>query len=238
VNDRLRVTLRSTLSDVARLGRAVEEFTAKHGLPAATCVAVNLALEEVVTNVVVHGYQCRDDQTISVELSLLPGVLVMSVEDGAVPFNPLGVPEPDLAVSLDQRQPGGLGMHLVRQMTDRLEYEHRDGKNRLVMTKNLIVVEQLDGRIDTGTAELVKQRLVDLVADRPIHLVVDFSQVTYISSIGLRALVIAAKRAASVQGKLVLCAIPDPVRPVFELAGLASVIPIYATQEAAMAALA
>jgi serine/threonine-protein kinase RsbW len=62
-------------------------------------------------------------------------VVQLCVEDSAPPFNPLLAPEPDLTLPLDQRVPGGLGVHLVRKMMDHLAYQRAGGKNKLSMLK-------------------------------------------------------------------------------------------------------
>jgi len=56
------------------------------------------------------------------------------VSDDGPAFNPLQVPEPDVAATLEERRPGGLGVHLVRQLMDRVEYRRAEGRNCLVMT--------------------------------------------------------------------------------------------------------
>ena len=60
-----------------------------------------------------------------------------SVEDDGLPFNPLEAPEPDLDSPIETRQIGGLGIHLVRNVTDGLEYRRNEGRNRLVIRKQL-----------------------------------------------------------------------------------------------------
>jgi anti-sigma regulatory factor (Ser/Thr protein kinase) len=94
-------------------------------------------LEEIVTNVICHGCCDGSHASIEVELALQPDELVMTVEDSATPFDPLQAPAPDLEAALEDRPIGGLGVHLVRKLMDRVTYERRDGKNRLVMSKIL-----------------------------------------------------------------------------------------------------
>jgi len=97
-----------------------------------------------------------------------------------------------------------------------------------------VVTLQLRGRFDAGTADGVKKRLLAGVSGQGVRLVIDFAQVVYISSIGLRVLLEVAKRVAVVKGRLVLCAMVSHVRQVFDLAGFASLIPICATHEEAL----
>src|SRR6516225_934799 len=98
---------------------------------------MNLALEEIVSNVIRHGWKDRDDQFITVEIAVGPTELTARVEDDSPPFDPLQVPPPDVTAPLDQREPGGLGIHLSRKMLDGLQYSRVHGRNRLELRKRL-----------------------------------------------------------------------------------------------------
>src|SRR5262249_57701394 len=93
---------------------------------------------------------------------------------------------------------------------------------------------RLKGGFDGGTADAVKKQLLASVSRQPVRLVIDFAEVVYISSVGLRVLLEVAKRVTVVQGKLVLCAMVSHVRQVFDLAGFASLMPLCATHEEAL----
>ena len=101
-----------------------------------------------------------------------------------------------------------------------------------------VAVLGISGRIDAATSEQFKQKLLGTIGDRPIQLVLDFAQVEFISSIGLRVLVVTAKRVAAVRGKMVFCGLTGPVREVFELAGFMSVVPCFPDRAAAVASFA
>jgi anti-sigma regulatory factor (Ser/Thr protein kinase) len=137
LNDRLSLTLRSSLTEVERLGREFAAFADSNGLAPEARFVMNLALEEVVTNVIAHSYQGRDDQVITVEVALAPGAVTARVEDSAPPFDPLQLPPPDVSAPLEQRRGGGLGVHLSRTMLDGLQYSRVGGKNRLDLRKLL-----------------------------------------------------------------------------------------------------
>jgi anti-anti-sigma factor len=251
--DELRLLLTSSPEAIPALSSAFAAFAARHNLSLRTRSAFNLALEEVVTNAIVHGYRGEQGRPIVVEVAVRAGELVAYVEDQAPPFNPLQAPEPDLSLPLEERQPGGVGVLLVRKLMDRLEYTNTDGRNRLVITKRLetentmhiddlehngITVLALHGRIDAPSADGVKQKLLAAVASPPVRVVVDLTGVDYISSIGLRGLLEARRKAADLHGMFLLCGMAEHVREVFDLSGLSRVVSIYPTREAALAALA
>jgi serine/threonine-protein kinase RsbW len=91
------------------------------------------ALDEILSNVVRHGLGDHPG-LIEVTVSHDGDVLQAEVADDARPFNPLLAPPPDTSAPLEVRQPGGLGIALVRALTDELTYERRDDRNRLTMT--------------------------------------------------------------------------------------------------------
>jgi anti-anti-sigma factor len=103
------------------------------------------------------------------------------------------------------------------------------------LDNNGVAVLGVSGRIDASTSEQFKNKLLATIGDRPVRLVLDFSQVEFISSIGLRVLVVSAKRVAAVRGKMVFCGLAGPIREVFELAGFTSVVPFFPDQAAAVA---
>ena len=94
------------------------------------------------------------------------------------------------------------------------------------------------GRIDTTTAGALETRLVSALAGASPQLVVDLSGVEYISSAGLRVLLVAARRVQATGGRLALCAMGQPVRQVFQLAGFLPLFTIQDTRDQAVAGLA
>ncbi len=133
----LDLTLNSSMAEIVRLNEAFERFAVDHGFSAESQSAANLALEEVVTNVIMHAFNGADGQTVVIKLAVKNGLLEMTVVDSAPPFNPLTAPEADVTRPLEQRRPGGLGIRLLRRMVDRLEYERANGQNQLRMWKTI-----------------------------------------------------------------------------------------------------
>ncbi len=131
------IVLPNQLTELERVAREVEAFGAAHGIAAKPIFDVTLALDEILTNVISYGYPQGGEHVITVRLAVQAAELVIEVEDDGRPFNPLTVAPPDLEQSPQQRPIGGLGLHLVRQMMDRLEYRREQNKNFLVMIKAL-----------------------------------------------------------------------------------------------------
>ena len=129
----LTVVLSSQRSEIARLAHLVDEFGTAHGLPTNVLFKVNLALDEVVTNVMRHAYSGALEREIHVTLTLSGGSLIVRVEDEGRPFDPLQSPPPDIDASIEHRPVGGLGIHLVRSVMDTVEYRRENDRNVLLM---------------------------------------------------------------------------------------------------------
>ncbi len=101
---------------------------------------VRLSVEEVVENVVRYAYAEGTDGFLEVEVALTtdsPQVLRITLKDGGLPFDPLTKEDPDITLSAEEREIGGLGIFLCKQLMDNLQY-HREGEcNVLVMEKNI-----------------------------------------------------------------------------------------------------
>jgi anti-sigma regulatory factor (Ser/Thr protein kinase) len=131
------ISLLNQTTELERLRGAVAAFADQHGLSGDVSHAASLALDEVVANVIRHGYIDGRQHTFFVRLGLSDGHLTIEVDDDARPFNPLTAPNPDLDLPIHERPIGGLGIHIVRTLMDSLEYHREDGRNRLTMIKNV-----------------------------------------------------------------------------------------------------
>jgi len=97
-----------------------------------------------------------------------------------------------------------------------------------------IVTLSLSGKLDTTTAKAFEQKILGQIESGDRRFVIDLAQLDYISSAGLRVFVLAAKRLNSANGKIVLCALKDPVREVFDIAGFSSIFSIYGSHDEAI----
>ena len=125
--------------NLAEIRQFVQEKAVELGLDPSKAPSVMLAVDEAVSNIIAHGYQCRQGD-IEIEVSRARDDLVIRVRDEAAPFDPTIVPSPDVTLPLEQRVPGGLGIHLIRQIMD--EMTHRvtpQGGNELTLAKRAIL---------------------------------------------------------------------------------------------------
>ena len=131
-----RVFERRFLNQLDDLGRVIEEavqFLEEQGVDGQAVYITNLAIEEMGTNLLKYGYDDAARHQILLRLELQPGTLVLVLEDDGHEFNPLNAPEPDVHLTAEERDPGGLGIHLVRRLAQDIRYERHEGRNRLTV---------------------------------------------------------------------------------------------------------
>ena len=129
--------LENKVEELARISDAVEELAESEGWPPALTFRVNLVLEEFGINVINYAYE-DGGRDFELTLSSEPDTLTIEFTDDGVPFNPLeDNPEPDTSAPIEERPIGGLGLHMVRTMTEEMRYERQNSRNHstLVMRK-------------------------------------------------------------------------------------------------------
>lgn len=92
-----------------------------------------------------------------------------------------------------------------------------------------LLVMQLNGRLDAHTAKIFEDRLIPSIEQGQKKILVDFSELDYISSAGLRVLLLAARKLSEAGGKIALCGMKPMIKTVFDIAGFSAVFPIFTT---------
>lgn len=125
------------MESLAAIRAFVRERATRLGLPPEEIGGLLLAVDEAVTNVIQHGYREREG-SVEVEIGRDAQNMVIRLRDGAPPFDPMVIPPPDLAAPLEDRPIGGLGVHLIRQNVDAVQYRvTAQGGNELTLVKSL-----------------------------------------------------------------------------------------------------
>lgn len=134
---RIETTIRNRRDEFACVVDAVDGFAAEHRLAPNTISDLQVALDEVLSNIVDHGYTDDAEHEIRVCLTVVDDVLEATVEDDGMPFNPLESAQPDTRAPLQERRIGGVGLHFVKNLMIEVSYERVGRHNRLVLKKNL-----------------------------------------------------------------------------------------------------
>ncbi len=131
------IALDGSVNELQRLTTAVADFCREHRLDEAVEFDLNLVLEELFMNTVRHGGCQGVAGAAQVRLRMAADGVEVQYLDRGIPFNPLDAPQPDLSVPLIERRPGGLGVHLIRQIMRDSRYQRSGDTNQLTMVRRM-----------------------------------------------------------------------------------------------------
>lgn len=97
--------------------------------------AVNVSVDELLTNTISYGYDDSDGHRIEMTVWMEGSVLVIELSDDAKPYDPTAAPHPDIDAPIEKRPIGGLGVHFVRELMDGFRYRRTDGRNVVTLTR-------------------------------------------------------------------------------------------------------
>jgi len=129
--------LKSSLSELDNLCEKLEEFGQKTGLSKKLIFEINLALDELFTNIISYGFGDDAEHLIKVTITPQNDELCLCIEDDGTPFNPIEFKTPEVAGSVENCKIGGLGIHIVRKLMDEICYQRCGDKNILTLKKAL-----------------------------------------------------------------------------------------------------
>jgi serine/threonine-protein kinase RsbW len=116
----------------------VERFGSRHLVPSRIVNELNVALDEVLNNIISYGFEPGEESELLIRVSVRGREIVAEIEDAGRPFDPLQAPPPDMSGSLRERKVGGLGIHFVKQLMDDVTYARVAGRNRLRLVRRLV----------------------------------------------------------------------------------------------------
>jgi anti-sigma regulatory factor (Ser/Thr protein kinase) len=130
------LTVDATIENIHTVTAFVSEELEANECPVKTVMKVEIAIDEIFTNIASYAYKPGTGQaTVGVEVLAEPKMAVVTFMDGGVPYNPLEKADPDVTLSAAERPIGGLGIYMVKKSMDDVCYEYRDGKNILQIKK-------------------------------------------------------------------------------------------------------
>ena len=131
------LTLHNDVGEIPQLAAFIDETAEEAGIDMAVAMSLNLAMEEAVVNVMNYAYPAGTVGDIDIDAECADGQRTFVISDSGTPFDPTQAHDPDVTLQAEDRAIGGLGIFLVRQIMDHIEYQYRDGKNILSLTKNI-----------------------------------------------------------------------------------------------------
>ena len=140
------LNLKNDLSELDRLHPFLEEIGRGLGVSKKCMFETNLTLEEVFSNIVSYGFNDHADHLIKITVTTPKGSFKICVEDDGRPFNPLKARQPDLPHEVEDCEPGGLGIHLIKHFMDEIRY-------RRYRNRNVLTMEKKDCHLDRANSE-------------------------------------------------------------------------------------
>ncbi len=124
------------ISELIQLNSHLEQLAEDWNIPEKPLFQINLAVDELVTNIINYGYEGGQHKIILI-FSLKDDAVTIQIQDQGKAFNPLTMPEPDISEPTEKRKIGGLGIHLTKTMMDSIEYERIDDSNVVTLIKKI-----------------------------------------------------------------------------------------------------
>jgi len=132
----LELSLVNDLREIGAAAERIDSFCATQDLSPQIAYAVNLSVDEILTNTISYGYDDDGEHHIGLTLRVEGGTLVVVIEDDGRAFDSSMERQADVDSALEERSVGGLGLFLVQQMMDDVAYRRTDERNVITLTKN------------------------------------------------------------------------------------------------------
>jgi len=133
--NKLDLKIKNQLVQLGVVEDAFFEFAMQNEIPDSDRQKVSIVLDELLNNVINYAYQDEEEHKILVEIEFSGKRLVITIADDGIPFNPFQRGDPDTLSEIDDREIGGLGIHLVRSVMDEFDYQRHIDKNVVKLVK-------------------------------------------------------------------------------------------------------
>jgi anti-sigma regulatory factor (Ser/Thr protein kinase) len=125
------IKIKNNIEEMSRICDEIHEFCIESGIPDGRYHDIILIVDEIVTNVISYAYQDGKEHEFSLHLNEYDQHVSINLIDNGIAFNPLEREDPDICSSIEERQIGGLGIFIVKQLAEVVEYSRVDEQNRL-----------------------------------------------------------------------------------------------------------
>jgi len=132
----VKVTVKNRIEDLLRVNSLFESFATQHDISGRLRYHLLVSIEEILTNIIKYGFDEEGLHPIHITFRRVEEQIEMEFEDRGREFNPLEIGEPDLDSPIEDRQLGGLGIHLVKKMVDEAKYRREGDRNILLLRKD------------------------------------------------------------------------------------------------------
>ncbi len=129
--------LPNDIETIPQLNEFIDAVAEEVALDMSLAMSLNLAIEEAVVNVMEYAYPDGEKGDVEIEVTVDEGWLTFIISDSGIAFDPTTKEDADTTLSAEERPIGGLGIFLVRQLMDTIEYQRTNGKNVLTLRKHI-----------------------------------------------------------------------------------------------------
>jgi len=133
----LEISISADIAEIARVQQATDEFVDKTNIGVAATQKMGITLDELLNNTISYGFDDPRGHEIHVNIELNNDHISLRVSDDGVPFNPFTHSDPDTSLSIEEREIGGLGVMLVKKLTDSQAYQRLSDRNVVTLTIEL-----------------------------------------------------------------------------------------------------
>lgn len=131
------LNIKNQITEIEALTSFIEELGDELNIDMATVMSLNLALEEVIANIILYAYPQGEEGEIELTAQECDGSVIFTISDSGIEFDPTAAPKADVTLSAEEREIGGLGIFLVNKIMDKVEYSRINEKNILTISKTI-----------------------------------------------------------------------------------------------------
>ena len=132
------MTVDAAVENIPAVTAFVEEQLEQYNCPMKAQMQIDIAIDELFSNIAQYAYTPNTGKaTVRVEVTENPMTVIITFIDNGIPYDPLAKADPDITLSADDREIGGLGIFMVKKSMDDISYEYKDGQNILKIKKNI-----------------------------------------------------------------------------------------------------
>jgi anti-sigma regulatory factor (Ser/Thr protein kinase) len=129
--------IENRIEELTSLAEQIDNLAEEWELSPALAMNLNLVIEEAISNIIFYAFKDKVKHEIKISISLENKRLTIIITDNGIPFNPLEQQQPDISLPAGERPVGGLGIFLISQIMDEMNYERNKNENILTLTKSI-----------------------------------------------------------------------------------------------------